>query len=375
MSNEVGSGLVSPHDQRVTFVELFFDLVFVFAVTQLVKVVHHHPGWVGAGQAVLVFWMVWWAWTQFTWALNAADTTHPLVELGTLLATAIAFFIAVAIPGAFEDRALAFAVPYVAVRVLGLYLYGKVAYAADRRQHAAVSVFTFASVFGLVAVLLGAWLGGAWQLVLWAVAIALDLGAAAVGARQEGWNLHPEHFAERHGLFVIIALGESVIVAAAGVAGADWTPQRLLVAVLSVALTCALWWSYFTRTKPACDRALEHATGVTQSRMARDVFSLIHFPLILGIVAYAAALEEALAHPEDRLALVWRASLAVGFVLYLGSMAAALARSTGKVLGTRLVLMVITAFTVVLAPGPAAVTFVLGFLGVSAIAAVEQRTT
>src|ERR687892_1420470 len=126
--------LVSPHDQKVTFVELFFDLVFVFAVTQVVRVFHHHPGWGGAAQAVLVFWLVWWAWTQFTWALNAADTTHHLVELGTLLATAVAFFMAVAVPDAFTGGALRFAVPYVVVRVLGLMLYGWVAEAADAAQ-------------------------------------------------------------------------------------------------------------------------------------------------------------------------------------------------------------------------------------------------
>lgn len=364
--------VVSPRDQRVTFVELFFDLVFVFAVTQLVKIVHHHPGFEGGGQAVLVFWMVWWGWTQFTWALNAADTTHAWVELATLLATAIAFFMAVAIPGAFEGRAFWFALPYVAVRVLGLYVYGKVAYEADHRQHAAVRVFTFASIFGLVAVLVGGWRGGTWQLILWTLAIAFDIGAATVRARQEGWDLRAEHFAERHGLFVIIALGESVIVVASGVAGADWNSQRILVAVLSVAVTCALWWVYFTRAKPALDRAFEHATGVTRSRMARDVFSLMHFPLVLGIVAYAAAAEEALAHPGEHLDAVWRWSLAVGLLLFLGSMAAALVRGTGRWPTSRIAVMLATAIVVVLAPGPAAMTLGLAFAGVAAIAVMEQ---
>ena len=364
--------VVAPRNQRVTFVELFFDLVFVFAVTQLVKIVHHHPGFVGGGQAVLVFWMVWWGWTQFTWALNLADTTHAWVELVTLLATAIAFFMAVAIPGAFEGRAFWFALPYVAVRVLGLYVYGKVAYEADERQHAAVRVFTFASIFGLVAVLVGGWRGGTWQLILWTAAIAFDIGAATIGARQEGWDLRAEHFAERHGLFVIIALGESVIVVASGVAGADWNSERILVAVLSVAVTCALWWVYFTRAKPALDHAFEHASGVTQSRMARDVFSLMHFPLVLGIVAYAAAAEEALAHPGEHLDPVWRWSLAVGLLLFLGSMAAALIRGTGRRPTSRLVVMLATAIVVVLAPGPAALTLGIAFAGVAAIAVMEQ---
>jgi low temperature requirement protein LtrA len=296
-----------------------------------------------------------------------------MVELSTLLATAVAFFMAVAIPGAFEGRAPWFAVPYVAVRLIGLLVYGKVAYAADRKQHAAVRVFTFASIFGLAAVLIGAWLGGAWQLGFWGAAIALDLGAASIGARQEGWNLHPEHFAERYGLFVIIALGESLIVAATSVTGSDWTPVRLSVAVLSVAVTCALWWAYFPRAKPLLDHALEQADGVTRSRMARDVFSLIHFLLILGIVAYAAAVEEALAHPGEILAPVWRWSLAVGLMLFLGSMAAALLRAGVRRPVTRLTFALLTALAVILVPGPAALTFGIAFAGVAAIALLEQR--
>ena len=115
--------IISPEGQSATFVELFFDLVFVFGVTQVVGLLHHDHSWPGVGRALLVFWMVWWAWTQFTWALNAADTEHPLVELGTLVATALAFFLAVSIPGAFEDRALWFGVSYVLVRAVGLWIY------------------------------------------------------------------------------------------------------------------------------------------------------------------------------------------------------------------------------------------------------------
>jgi low temperature requirement protein LtrA len=370
----VTESVVAPRDQRVTFVELFFDLVFVFAVTQLVKIVHHHPGFLGAGEATLVFWMVWWAWTQFTWALNAADTTHALVELATLLATAIAFFMAVAIPGSFEGRGIWFAIPYVAVRTLGLTVYARVAREAGQQQHAAVKVFTFASVFGLVAVLVGGWQGGSWQLGLWAAAIALDLGASAVGARQEGWDLRAEHFAERHALFVIIALGESLIVAAAGVVGSDWNAARILVAILTVAMTCALWWVYFTRAKPALDHAFEHTRGTTQSRLARDAFSLMHFPLVLGIVAYAAAVEEALSHPAEALAPVWRWSLAAGLVLFLGSMGAALIRATGRRPTSRLALTLVTAIVVIAVPGPPALTFGLALAGVATIGIIEQRS-
>ena len=114
--------LTSPEDQTVTFVELFFDLVFVFSVTQVVGLLHDGLNWLVVGQAILVFWLVWWAWTQFTWTLNAADTTHTWVQIGTLAATSVAFFMAVALPQAFGDRALWFALTYILVRVIGLSL-------------------------------------------------------------------------------------------------------------------------------------------------------------------------------------------------------------------------------------------------------------
>ncbi|MGH7552375.1 MAG: low temperature requirement protein A [Longimicrobiales bacterium] len=140
------TSIVSPEEQNVTFVELFFDLVFVFCVTQIVGLLHDGFTASAIGQAVLVFWLVWWGWTQFTWALNAADTTHHVVELATLFATAVAFFMAVAIPDAFHGRVAWFAVPYVAVRVTGLTVYGWVAAAADATQHAAVRKFSLVSV-------------------------------------------------------------------------------------------------------------------------------------------------------------------------------------------------------------------------------------
>src|SRR3712207_5971677 len=147
--------LVSPDDQKVTFVELFFDLVFVFGVTQVVKLFHDGITVSHTAQAILVFWLVWWGWTQFTWALNAADTTHPLVELATLAATAIAFFMAIAIPSVFRGGALWFALPYVLSRVVGLMLYGEVANANNPSQHAAVKRFSLISIGGLLAGLIG----------------------------------------------------------------------------------------------------------------------------------------------------------------------------------------------------------------------------
>jgi low temperature requirement protein LtrA len=324
-----GIPIVSPDDQRVTFVELFFDLVFVFCVTQVAALLHDHMDLRSTGSALLVFWLIWWAWTQFTWALNAANTDHPRVQVTTLLATAVAFFLAVGIPRALGDRALWFAAPYVAVRVVGLLVYHWVA-RNDPAQRRAVRVFGLFSIGGLVAVLAGALAGGTAQYWWWGGAIALDLLAAGIGGQLEGWNLHPEHFVERHALIVIIALGETLIVAAAGLTEAPATPVAIATGVLAVAVTCGLWWSYFRRARPAFEHALAARVGNARSCLARDVFSLMHFPMLCGVIAMAAATRDALAHPEQLLGMSARVALGVGAVLFVSGTSVAIWRATGR---------------------------------------------
>ena len=159
--------LISPESQGVTFVELFFDLVFVFSVTQVVGLLHHEFNLQVVGQAILIFWLVWWAWTQFTWTLNAANTDHSLVQIATLLATAVAFFMAVALPDAFGERAMWFAITYVLVRGIGLVLNYWVA-SGNPSQRSAVRAFFVMSCGGFILVLAGGFLGSPWQLWLWA---------------------------------------------------------------------------------------------------------------------------------------------------------------------------------------------------------------
>jgi low temperature requirement protein LtrA len=322
--------IVSPDDQKVTFVELFFDLVFVYCVTQVASLIHGHFDLTSAGAALVVFWLVWWAWTQFTWALNAANTDHHRVQVVTLLATAIAFLMGVGIPRALGDEALWFAAPYVAVRVVGLLLYYWVAW-GDPAQRQAVNIFALFSLGGLAVVLAGALMGGPPQYWLWGLAIALDLVAAGIGGNREGWNLHPDHFVERHGLIVIIALGETLIVAAAGLADAAKTGAVIATAVLAVAVTCGLWWTYFHGVRLTFEHALASRTGHARSCLARDVFSVLHFPMLCGVIAMAAATEEALTHPNDTLTADGRIFLAAGAVLFVCGTAAATWRAAGHV--------------------------------------------
>jgi low temperature requirement protein LtrA len=365
---------ISPTDQSATFIELFFDLVFVFSVTQVVGLLHDGITWSTVAQGVLVFWLVWWAWTQFTWALNAADTTHTWIELGTLTATAVAFFMAVALPDAFHERALWFAVPYVLVRLIGLRIYNWVA-SADASQRAAVRTFSLLSLSGMAAVLVGALVGGSGQLWLWGLAIVFDLITVGLSGRSDAWGLHPDHFAERHGLFVIIALGETLIVAASGVTGATWTGGLFGVAVLAVAIACSFWWSYFVRIKDACEAALGRLTGSARTEAARDAYSLIHFLMLCGVIAFAIAIEEAVAHPGDPLPLVGRLALALGVLLYVGGVGAALARTTGRLPLPRTLIALLTAAAIVVIAGVApTLSLAIAFVGVVAVAVIEERS-
>jgi low temperature requirement protein LtrA len=213
------------------------------------------------------------------------------------------------------------------------------------------------------------------QYWLWGLAILLDVVAAAVGGQAEGWNLHPEHFGERHGLFVIIALGETLIVAAGTVTDAEWTTDLLALAILAVAITCGLWWSYFPRAKPVLDQALASRRGGEQAMMARDIFSLIHFPMMCGVIAYAASVEAAVAHPDEPLPFAARIALAIGLALFVGGMAAAIWRATRRLLVPRVILSAVTAIAIVAVTGVASLlTLAIALVGIVAIAALEQRT-
>jgi low temperature requirement protein LtrA len=327
--------------QSVTFVELFFDLVFVFAITQITAYAAHHLTLDGVLVVVLLFWLIWWAWTQFTWTLNPADTTHRGVRLVTLIATAAAFVMATAVPGAFEDDGLWFALPYIVVRVLGLGLQVRVDMEVAGSDHSGLRRWVALSSVGLVLVLVGAVADPGLRPIIWGLAIAADVVAATLAGSRESWDLSPAHLSERHGLIVIIALGESIIVAGAGVVGEARTPDLVAAVGIALIVTCLLWWTYFGWLKDA----LEHACAAVDRRyigpIARDAYSLAHFPLIGGIIGFAAAVEEIVLHPDEAAPVEVVIALAAGIVLFVGSSALAYWRLRRRVLTVRLGLMAV----------------------------------
>jgi low temperature requirement protein LtrA len=313
----VARAITTDEDQPTTFVELFFDLVFVFAVTQVVAVVHHDLSWGYVARGAIVFWLVWWAWTQFTWALNSADTTHPGVEGVMLLATAVVFAMAVAIPTSFTSSGIWFATTYIAVRIIGLALYARVAWEPVAKRDP-LRRFIVLSIPGLVAVGIGGAMSSDARAVFWAIACLLDVAAAALAGNAEGWDIRPDHFGERHGLFVIIALGESLIVAASGLSDTDRTTATLVVGLLALLTTCGLWWNYFVDTKPVVEHVVTGRRGRARSVLARDIYSIGHFPIIFGVVLFAVAVEQAVDHPSVAMPLAAVVALAAGLALFIG---------------------------------------------------------
>jgi low temperature requirement protein LtrA len=324
-------------------VELFFDLVFVYAVTQVTGLLVHDLTGLGAARAVVVAWLVWWAWQQFTWTLSPADTSLPVVEVAVLAASAVAFFMARAVVETFDGDPWFFLVPYLLVRGIGMWLYGWVG-GEDRQMRQSMGLFAAASLPAVAALVAGALLGPGPRLWLWAAAVALDLGAGVFVRRVE-WNIHVSHFAERHALFVIIALGESLI--AVGVASADVesTMAAFYAKAAGVTLVCVLWWAYFGWFSRWLEQRIEATHSVDR---IRNCYSFLHFPVVAGVIAVAAALEEVVAHPGMPLEPPPAAALAVGLAMYFGAVAVLAVVAGRLLLAWRLVVLgVMVAWVVV----------------------------
>lgn len=315
------SRLRTDEAQGATFVELFFDLVFVYAITQLTATVLHDLTWEVVGRNLLVFWLVWWAWTQFTWTLNLADTEHTQIRLLTLVATAVAFFLAQAVPDAYDTAGLWFAISYTLVRLLGLW--GQVwVIGDDEVQSAGLTRFASASSVGIILVVIGGFVDPELRAWFWLGAILADFATVTIAGRRT-WVLEAGHFAERHGLIVIIALGESLI--AAGNAAGELVRDAsfAFTTIGAVVATCALWWTYFGSLHPRFERRLDEQNDETRAGFARDVFSLWHAVVVAGVIGVAVAFEEAVAHPGDALSSGGALALTIGTAMFLGGMGAA----------------------------------------------------
>jgi low temperature requirement protein LtrA len=319
---EASSGSHSPRlsaarreDERVTPLELFFDLVFVLAITQCTALMAHHPTWSGLVQGLLVLGVLWWAWVGYAWLTSVIDPEQGAIRLAIFGAMAALLIASLCVPEAFDQLGLAFALAIGVFRVFHIALF-MLASPEDeelRRSVIGLAVSTAVAVTLLAAASL---FDGAVQGVLWLLVLLLDMGGPYFFGI-EGWRLVPGHFAERHGLILIIALGESVVAIGAGAAGhVDF--EIGLAAVLGVGLAAALWWTYFDIVALVSARRLEEADqGLVQNALARDSYSYIHLALVAGVVLSAFGLKTVLGHPDDHLHEVPAFALLGGVAIYL----------------------------------------------------------
>jgi low temperature requirement protein LtrA len=300
--------------ERVTPLELFFDLVFVFAITQVTGLVSADPTWSGLAKGLLVLGVLWWAWAAYAWLTNTIDPDEGIVRVAILGAMAAMLVASLAVPDVFEDDALLFACAYAFVRIAHLVLYA-IAARGDRDFLAAVAKLAAGSAAGVTLLFVAAGLDGRAQVTVWAVALILDLLGAWVGGGR-GWRLSAGHFAERHALIVIIALGESIV--AVGVGATNQLSAGVVVAA-SLGLTVAfvLWWAYFDVVALVAERRLRETTGNAQLRMARDSYSYLHLPMVAGIILFAVGVKKTLGDVGDPLKVVPAVALCGGVAMYL----------------------------------------------------------
>ena len=302
-------------EQRVTPLELFFDLVFVYAITQVTLLMSDDPTWHGIGRGLLVLAALWWAWTGYAWLTNTLEPEEGPVRAGMFAAMAAMLVAALAVPEAFGANAVLFGVAYLIVRLLQLQLFAIAGKRDTDVLRVVLRLLPMAILVPVIIVVAG-FLDGRGQAALWVIALAIDYLGALIGRGAPGLRVSPAHFAERHGLIVIIALGESIVAIGIGTAGVSLTPSIVAAAVLGIAVLAALWWAYFDVYAVGLQQQLANATGATRWRVARDYYSYLHLPMIAGIVLFALGLKKTVEQVGDPLATVPALALCGGLSLY-----------------------------------------------------------
>jgi low temperature requirement protein LtrA len=311
----VGEPSAVEEERKTSYLELFFDLVFVFAFTQVTALILEDTSIQGFARAALVLAMVWWAWSAYAWMTNAIDVENVVTRLIIFAAMVAGFFMALAVPHAFADEAAWFAVAYFVVRVLNSALYSW----GVRNDHARLSATLLLAPWFLVAAvvaLVGGFVDSDYRAWVWLASLVIDVVGTLTVARAD-WHVSPSHFAERFALIVIIALGESIVAIGVATAGLERDATYAVSVIVAFAGVAALWWAYFDFTAVAAERSLRRATGPARGVLARDVFTYLHFPLVLGIIFYAVAAKKTLEHPQEPLSTPGRWALGLGIAFFL----------------------------------------------------------
>jgi low temperature requirement protein LtrA len=373
-------------EQRATSLELFYDLVFVFAITQISHLLLDDLSWRGAGRAALVLLVVWWAWNYTTWVTNELDPDSIVVRLLLIGLMLAALVMSAAIPEAFGGRALLFAASYVTIQV-GRHAFLTFAAAApgtlERERSGRILIWLAAA--GVL------WLAGGIaddgaRIALWLAALAIDYSGPLVLYRVPGrprlshasWDVETAHFAERFQLFMIIALGETIVVTGATAAQEGMDAAAVAAFALAFLSTAAMWWLYFNYVAAIAQRRLELAPERT--RLARDAYTYLHVLLVAGVILAAVGDELVIAHPTDRLSFRELAVVSGGPALYLLGHALFRLRMAGSIAWKRLAgALGCAAAALVGAVAPALVVIALvvaalvGVIGAEHLAAWRRR--
>ena len=306
---------VRRREDKVTPLELFFDLVFVLALTQCTALMAANPTWTGLLQGLLVLGMLWWSWGGYAWLTSVVDPEEGAVRIAIFASMAAFLVAALSVPDAFGDDAVVFASAYAAVRVAHIWLF-TVASRGEPELRKSVTGLASSTAIAVGLLFVASSTDGWWQIAVWGIALVLDVGLPTL-FWSGGWQLMASHFAERYALIVIIALGESIVAIGVG-SNAVVDGGVVVAAVLGVAVAAALWWLYFDVTVWLAERRLSEAPeGRVQNELARDAYSIIHFPLVAGIVLLAFGLKKTLEHVDDPLQTIPAAALVGGVALYL----------------------------------------------------------
>jgi low temperature requirement protein LtrA len=303
--------MAAAEEKRVAPLELFFDLVFVFALTQVTALMSEHPTWTGLAQGMLVLSALWWAWAAYAWLTNYVAAEEDRERL-LMLAVMGAFLVAaLAVPQAFDAHALEFALAYAAARWLHIFIFAEANDDIDAGQ--AIRRLARTALPAPALLIVSAFTDGTTQALLWVLALATDFaGPYVFGVR--GFRVSPGHFAERFSLIVIIALGESIVAIGTGLHELD--AGTIAAALLGLVLAFGIWWSYFDVVAIVAERRFRQSEGERRLRLARDSYSYLHLPMIAGIVLMALGMKKTLAHVDEPLKTVSSVALFGGIALY-----------------------------------------------------------
>lgn len=325
----------------VTPLELFFDLVFVFALTQVTTLLADDLTWTGLVRGLAVLAVIWWAWVGFSWLTNTIriddDVASRLVMLASMGAMLV---VGLVTPGAFGEYSILFGAAYLVVRLLHITLYA-VTTRSDPDVFRAVMRLVPGMVTAPLLILAAGFVPeGPLRGVLWLLAIAVDFLSPVI-AGSGGWKVDPAHFTERHGLIIIIALGESLVALGVSAAGEEIDAGVITAAALGVVVVSALWWLYFDVVAIVAERMLASLHGAARAAMARDSYSYLHLPMVFGIVLVALGLKKTLIAIDEPLYAVTSVALFGGAALYLIAFVCFRLRNMGTLNIQRLVCAVV----------------------------------